>query len=122
MNSQPNLRSKIEVLKHAKRLSFNKISQQIGITESALHGIMERDDCKLSTLYKLAEVLDVSILEMLLNEKELSKLINEKDLIPQGNTEGLQVELEGCLNRTALLEELLKSRNELIEEMRKKES
>ena len=115
----PNLRNKVEALKLKKKLSFNKLSMQIGMTESAFLRILDRNDCKVSTLFKLADVLDVSVMELLLEDKELAVYNNQETRTTQGHSESLIIDLNSCREKVNLLEELLKAKNELIAELRK---
>ena len=71
MTRKPNLRDKIEELKHMQKRTFTSIASGIGFTDAALRRLLDRNDCKLSTLYKLAEVLNVSVIELLLSDDEI---------------------------------------------------
>lgn len=119
MPTIPNLRNKVEALKLKKKLSFNKLSMQIGMTESAFLRILDRNDCKVSTLFKLAEVLEVSVVELLLEDKELDVFNNQKTRPTQAQSDSLAIDLNSCREKVILLEELLKAKNELIVELRK---
>ncbi len=51
---------KVKQLAKEKNLSLKELSKRVGITEQGLQNMMSKNTCNLSTLQKIADVLDVS--------------------------------------------------------------
>ena len=114
MTKKPNLRDKIEELKHMQKRTFTSIASGIGFTDAALRRLLDRNDCKLSTLYKLAEVLNVSVIELLLSDDEIQEIQPDKEQLGSGKYSSCVKDLNNCKDKVEMLQVLLKSKDDLI--------
>jgi transcriptional regulator with XRE-family HTH domain len=55
------LKDKIDLLLMNRKLTINELSKKIKMSKQNLYKIFDRDDCKISVLYKIASVLGVPI-------------------------------------------------------------
>jgi transcriptional regulator with XRE-family HTH domain len=122
MKELPNLRQTVEELMVKDRLTLKEVAHRIELTELSFRKILNRNDCKVKTLFQIADALGVSILELVLDKKELAAINHARNQLAHGNSESLVTDLANARNQIKLLEELLQSRNELIEELKKKEA
>lgn len=113
----PNLKERIDTLKHKKHISFTRLSELIGITKAALFNSFDRNDFKLSTLYKIAKALDVSILEILIDEIDFQNNVTIRNINAHGAT--LETaDLQKARMQVNYLEQLLKSKEDTISDLR----
>jgi len=64
-----------------KKISQGDFCEKIGISDVALRKLYKRNDCKLSTAAKIAEVLKVDVCEIVKLNDEKNEMIGEKKLI-----------------------------------------
>ena len=114
MIKKPKLKEKVEELKHMQRRTFTSIASGIGFTDAALRRLLDRNDCKLSTLYKLAEVLNVSVMELLMSDEEIREIRPDIEPSSSGKYSSCVKDLNNCKDKVEMLQVLLKSKDDLI--------
>ena len=126
-NTPPNLKERIDLIKFKKHLSFTGLSEKIGITKTALFNSFDRNDFKLSTLYKISNALEVNILELLMDEEGYKDYVSNRNGVAH-NVVHETAELQNSKMQVNYLEQLLKSKEDrisdlksLIVELRKKD-
>lgn len=115
----PPLKQKVEALKFQKKTTYSKLAAQIGLTEAALLRILDRNDCKVKTLFELAHALEVSIIELVLTDQQLEILTKSQESNNSGQSQSIVMELYYAKEKIQLLEQLIESKDQLLQEIKK---
>lgn len=119
--------NKIKELAEQKNISVKYILAEIDMTAPGYYSAIKNDTLKIRDLEKIAKILGVPV-SYFFEENESKPLVqNGKNILNGGNHGTINIseavhEIELLKNKVASLEELLKSKNEIIELYKSKTS
>lgn len=125
-----NLKDKINKIINSKEISKTFFAKQIGMSLPGFNSMIEVNDCKLSTLFKICEVYHISIDYLIKNEVPLFFHENEENsynnntIVNNQVTEPvkseLQYKLDSCREiNQRIMTELYEVKDELVKFKRK---
>jgi len=98
-----------------RRIQLKEFCESIGTSQANIYGIYERNSIETKYLEKVSEKYEVPIYELLINENESNNVQQSEN----SRIKELIKDLKNTEKEVKLLRELLDSKNEIIDNLRK---